>query len=270
MKKSCLRWLLVLVVGAVCLLGAGGCQKTRLIGTINEAGSTTVQPVAEKLAQEFMNRNPDVNIIIQGGGSSEGIRKAAEGSVDLGAASRNIKAEEPELITHLIGHDGIAVIVHPNNPVNGLTREQVIKIFSGEIKNWRELGGSDSEITIVSREGGSGTRACFEEMVMGESQITDKALFEPSNGAVRAQVSTTPSAIGYLSLGYIDNTTKALSIDGVACTVANCKSHLYPIVRPLYFLTKDAPEGIVKAFIEFSLSGDGQKIVVNEGYLSND
>lgn len=270
MKRNIVVWLLVLSLCIITIFTAAGCEQPQLIGTINEAGSTTVQPAAQKLALEFMNRHPNVNIIIQGGGTSVGIAKAADGSVDIGAASSNLKPDDPKLLTYLIGHDGIAIIVHPSNPINSLTKEQVAKIFSGEIKNWRDLGGVDSDITIINRESGSGTRNCFEAMVMGKVQITDKAIVEPSNGAVKDQVSTTPSAIGFLSLGYLDATTKALAIDGVACTIANCKSNQYPIVRPLYFLTRSEPQGIVKAFIEFCQSSDGQKIVVDEGFLSKD
>jgi phosphate transport system substrate-binding protein len=154
--------------------------------------------------------------------------------------------------------------------LNNLDKEILVKVFSGEIKNWRELGGDDIPITLISREEGSGTRACFEDMVMEQTEISDEAIFEPSNGAIKAEVSTTPSAIGYLSLGYSDASIKVLSIDGVPCTIENCKSNLYPIVRPLYFLTKGESAGIVKAFIDFSMSKDGQKIVVDEGYLSKD
>ena len=267
MKKLKFNWFSVLLVFAIAVF-FGGCSGQNLVGTINEAGSTTVQPVAEKLAQEFMNRNPGVNIIIQGGGSDVGISKATEGSIDLGAASRDLKPSENELKAYLIGHDGIAVIIHPSSTINNLTKDQVVKIFSGQITNWRDVGGQDSAITIVSREGGSGTRTSFEQLVMGQAQITDKAILEDSNGDVRSRVSTTPSAIGYLSLGYLDSSIRALSINGVDCTIQNCKSGQYPVVRPLYFLTKGQPSTIVKAFIDFSQSGDGQKIVVNEGYLS--
>jgi phosphate transport system substrate-binding protein len=267
MKKLGIVLVLLLLVPA---LFSAGCGKEELVGTINEAGSTTVQPVADKLALEFMNRNPDVNVIIQGGGSGEGITKTAEGTVDLGAASRSLKTSEPALKVHLIGHDGIAVIVHPSNPINNLNKSLLIKVFSGEVKNWKELGGDDIPITLISREEGSGTRACFEDMVMGATEISDAAIFEPSNGAIKSEVSTTPSAIGYLSLGHTDASIKVLSIDGVPCTIENCKTSQYPIVRPLYFLTKEDPSGIVKAFIEFSQSKDGQKIVRDEGYLSKD
>ena len=237
--------------------------------TITEAGSTTVQPVAEMLGNAFMAKNPDVYITIQGGGSSVGIKSAANGTVDIGAASRELKPDEPKLVTHLLARDGIAIIVHPDNSINGLTREQIVNIFSGEITDWSDFGGNGT-ITVVSREEGSGTRAAFEEMVMGKDgpMITDTAILQPSNGAIRTSVSTTPLAIGYFSLGYLDDSVKALAIDGVACTPDSCKSGSYPVVRPLYFLTKDVPIGLVKEFIDFCLSSEGQEIVEKEGYLS--
>lgn len=261
-------WFLIPFAGLVLVaLALGGCSQG-VSGTITEAGSTTVQPVAEKLAATFMQKNPGITITIQGGGTSVGIKSAADGTVDIGAASRELKADEPKLITHLLARDGIAVIVHPGNPVPGLTKDQVIKIFSGEITDWSQVGGGSGTITVVSREEGSGTRTAFEEMVMGKTLITAKAILQPSNGAIRTAVSTAPLSIGYLSLGYLDKTVKALAIDGVACTVENSKNGKYPIVRPLFFLTKAQPTGLVKAFIDFCLGSEGQKIVEQEGYLS--
>jgi len=262
------KWLFLVPVTSLVLavLVLGGCQSVS--GTITEAGSTTVQPVAEKLAAAFKDKNPDVTITIQGGGSSVGVKSAADGTVDIGAASRELKSDEPKLVTHLLARDGIAIVVHPDNSVTGLTKDQIIKIFAGEITDWSEVGGSSGTITVVAREEGSGTRGAFEEMVMGKTLITDKAILQPSNGALRTSVSTTPLAIGFLSLGYIDSTVKPLAVDGVACTQENCKSGKYPIVRPLYFLTKEQPTGLVKAFIDFCTSSEGQKIVQDEGYLS--
>jgi phosphate transport system substrate-binding protein len=144
----------------------------------------------------------------------------------------------------------------------------VVKIFAGEITNWNQLGGASAVITVISREEGSGTRTAFEELVMGKTLITAKAILQPSNGALRTAVSTTPLSIGYLSLGYLDNTVKALSIDGVAPTAENSKSGKYPVVRPLYFLTKEQPTGLVKDFIDFCLGSEGQMIIEKEGYLS--
>lgn len=242
-------------------------------GTISLAGSTTVQPVAEKLGEAFKAANPDVQIDVQGGGSSVGVKSAGEGTVDIGNASREIKDSEidtyPDLVIHTIARDGIAIVVNPGVTVDGLTRADVQAIFAGEITNWSEVGGPDKAIVVVSREEGSGTRAAFEEMVMGEEAvIVDTAILQPSNGAVKTTVSTTDDAIGFLSFGYLDASVKAVDIDGVKATVDNAKSGTYPIVRPLNMLTNGEPTGVVKAFLDFVMSAEGQAVVEEEGYLS--
>jgi len=263
------RWLFLISVTVLVLaaLVLGGCAQSAS-GIVTEAGSTTVQPLAEKLAAAFKEKNPDITVTIQGGGSGVGIKSAADGTVDIGAASRELNPDEPKLVKHLLARDGIALVVHPSNSVTGLTKDQIVQIFAGEITDWSEVGGSNGTITVIAREEGSGTRGAFEEMVMGKTLITDKAILQPSNGALRTSMSTTPLAIGFLSLGYVDSTVKALTVDGVAPTPENCKSGKYPIVRPLYFLTKEQPTGSVKAFIDFCTSSEGQEIVQDEGFLS--
>jgi phosphate transport system substrate-binding protein len=175
---------------------------------------------------------------------------------------------EEDLVKHLIGQDGIAIIVHPSNPVEELTIEQVVHVFSGEVNNWSEFGCLDDDLTAVMQAKGSGARVAFEDMVMGENPVTENVVIEKSNADLRTIVSINPQAIGYLSLGFIDNSIKPLAINGVGCTPKNCRSGAYPIVRPLYFLTKDEPRGIVEEFIRFSRSREGQSIVTGEGYLS--
>ena len=235
---------------------------------ITEAGSTTVQPLAEKCARVFMSQNPDVTITIQGGGSSVGVKSADDGTVDIGAASRELKESEPALVTHLLAKDGIAIACHPSNTITGLTKEQVKEIYAGNITNWSEVGGPDREIHIVAREEGSGTRTAFEEMVMSDDTlITKTAILQPSNGALRTTVSSDEQAIGFLSFGYLDSSVKSIPIDGVEATKENALNGSYPIVRPLYFLTKEQPTGAVKEFIDFCLSTDGQKIAEEEGYI---
>ncbi len=153
-------------------------------------------------------------------------------------------------------------------PVSDLTVEQVRDIFSGKITNWKDFGGDDQNIIVVSREEGSGTRAAFEEMVMGEDAlIAASAILQASNGAIRTTVSTTPYSIAYLSFGYLDDTVKSISIDGVAPTEPNAADGSYPIVRPLNMLTNGEPAGMVKAFLDFILSEAGQKLVVEDGYI---
>lgn len=240
--------------------------------TISISGSTTVQPLAEKLAEAFMTENTGVRIDVQGGGSSVGVKAAGEGTSDIGMASREIKeseiAEFPNMKIFVIARDGIAIVAHPDIPVGDLTVEPVRDIFSGKVTNWKDLGGEDQNIIVVSREEGSGTRGAFEEMVMGEDAlIAATAILQPSNGSVRTTVSTTPNSIGYISFGYLDDTVKSISIDGVAPTEPNAADGSYPIVRPLNMLTNGEPDGAVKAFLDFILSDAGQKLVVEDGYI---
>jgi phosphate transport system substrate-binding protein len=243
-------------------------------GKLSLAGSTTVQPLAEVLAEAFMELNPDLVIEVQGGGSSGGVTSAGEGTVDIGMASRAIKSSEmdtfPDLQVFTIARDGIAIVTNPGTELPSLSIAQVRDIFAGEITNFSEVGGPDAPITVVSREEGSGTRAAFEELVMEheeEKVITENALLQQSNGQVRTTVATTPNTIGYLSFGFLDESTQPVEIDGVAPTVDNVKNDSYPIARPLNMLTKGAPNDLAQAFLDFILSDAGQEIVA-EDYIS--
>jgi phosphate transport system substrate-binding protein len=244
-----------------------GCSSGSL-GTITENGSTTVQPLAEKLAGAFKAKNPDVNVVIQGGGSAVGIKSVNDGTVDIGAASRELTASDPTLVKHLLARDGIAIIVHPSNTVTNLTKDQVIAIFSGNITNWSQVGGPNKAIDVVAREEGSGTRAAFQDLVMGTTLVKADAILQSSNGALKIAVSNDPQAVGFLSIGYIDSSVKALAMNGVPATEENAKNGTYPIVRPLYFLTKTQPTGILKDFIDFCTGPDGQKVVAEEGFIT--
>ncbi|MGC9393512.1 MAG: phosphate ABC transporter substrate-binding protein PstS family protein [Anaerolineae bacterium] len=240
---------------------------------ISVAGSTTVQPLAEKLAEEFAAANPDVKIDVAGGGSSAGVKAAGDGTADIGAASREIKDEEkttyPDIVIFEIARDGIAVVVHPEVPIDTLTKDQVRDIFAGVITNWSEVGGENQPITVISREEGSGTRGAFEEMVMGDdAAITDQAIFQDSNGKVRTTVASTPNSIAYLSFGYLDDSVYAVAIDSVEATEANALSGAYPVVRPLNMVTLGEPTGVVKTWLDWIISDAGQEIVTEQGYLA--
>lgn len=259
---------LLILTGALAVSTlALGCGRN-LSGTISEGGSTTVQPLAQALADEFMSRNPDVSITIAGGGTAAGIKGADEGTFDIGGASRDLKSGEPALVKHLLAKDGIGIITSKSNAVAGLTKAQVVGIFKGTITNWQEVGGSNHSITVFVRESGSGTRTAFQELVMGSENITASALESTSSGAIKQAVAGDPNAIGFESLAYVDSSIKALAIDGVAATQADAKDGSYPIVRPLYFLTNEEPTGLVKDFIDFCLSADGQEIVADNGYIA--
>jgi phosphate transport system substrate-binding protein len=246
-----------------------------LSGQIQLAGSTTVQPLAEVLAEAFMADHPDVMIEVQGGGSSVGVTSAGEDTVDIGNASRNVKESEfeefPELQVFTIAYDGIAIVTNLDLELPTLSIDQVKAIFAGEITNYSEVGGPDAEIVVVSREEGSGTRAAFEELVMEsgdeEAQITEDALLQQSNGQVRTTLSTTPDSIGFLSFGFLDESVNTVAIDGVDPTVANVKNGSYPIFRPLNMLTNGEPGDLAKAYLDFILSDEGQAIVA-EDYIS--
>jgi len=242
-----------------------------LSGKISITGSTTVQPLAEKLAEQFMAANPDVTIEVTGGGSSVGVKAAGEGTADIGNASREVSTDEktqyPNMKVYVIARDGIAIIVSPDSPMTDLTVDQVRDIFSGKITNWKDVGGPDAAIIVVSREEGSGTRTAFEEMVMGKDVlITENAILQNSNGSVRTAVATTPNSVGYLSFGYLDNSIKALNLNGIVPTEENASNGTYPVVRPLNMLTNGEPQGVVKAFLDYVLGSEGQALVRTEGY----
>jgi phosphate transport system substrate-binding protein len=235
--------------------------------TITEGGSTTVQPVAELLAEAYMEKNPGVTVDIKGGGSSVGISSAMNGIVDIGAVSRELTEKESSMLTGIfvLAKDGIAIIVHPTQTISELTMQKIQDIYSGNITNWSEVGGEDREIHVIAREEGSGTRSAFEEMVMhiqdGGPLIINTAILQSSNGAIRTTVAGDEDSIGFLSFGYLDSSVKALSIDGVEPTVENALSGSYPVVRPLLFVTRGESKGQVKDFIDFCLGPEGQEIV---------
>ncbi|WPX08829.1 phosphate ABC transporter substrate-binding protein PstS family protein [Anaerocellum danielii] len=244
-----------------------------LSGRIMIAGSTSVQPLADELAKYFMQQYPKVSIEVQGGGSSVGIKSAIQGIVDIGTSSRELTSDEAKNLTSKgwheikIAEDGIAVIVHKSNPVSNLTIDQISDIFSGKIKNWKEVGGKDANIVVVTREEGSGTRGAFEEIVMGKAKITDSAIVQPSTGAVKTTVSQDENAIGYISLGVLDSTVKGVKVEGVDPTEKNVKLGKYKIKRPFLFLVSKNPNKVTKAFVDFVLSDEGQAIVA-KNYIS--
>lgn len=263
---------------------AAGCSKTetqentepeqgaatkQLSGTLTIAGSTSVQPFSEVVAEEFMAKNPEVQVNVQGGGSSQGIEAAISGAADIGSSSRELKDEEKsQLVETRIALDGIAIVVHKDNPVGALSREQVKNIYLGNITNWKEVGGSDTAITVVSREEGSGTLDAFLSLVMDKEEITDKAIIQNSTGAVRTAVAGDKNGIGFISLAKVNEEVKALDIDGVKATVENIKSDTYKLYRTFLYVTKSEPEGLSKAFIDFVMSDEGQNLMVEEGAIS--
>lgn len=251
---------------------AGADSTVALSGEISVVGSTTVQPLAEVLGEAFEALNPEITIIVSGGGSSVGVKSAGDGSAQIGMASRHIKSSEydefPGIVVHTIANDGIAIVVEPGVTVDVLTMDQCRDIFSGAVTNWNQVGGPDMPIIVVSREEGSGTRGAFEELVLGEEALmAESAILQPSNGAVRTTCSTTPGAVAYLSFGYLDPSVNTIAIDGADPTPENVANGSYPVSRPLNMITSGEPQGAVAAWLSFITSEDGQAIVVAEGYL---
>jgi phosphate transport system substrate-binding protein len=279
MIKRILSVGLILMMGLFSLIGCGGGQETAveddapeeiLSGKIIIAGSTSVQPLSEEIASAFMNKYPEVSVEVQGGGSSVGVKSAANKVADIGAASREIKESEKSygLDEYVIAKDGIAVIVNLGCGVDNLNMEQIKRIFIGEITNWNTVGGSDADIIVVSREEGSGTRGAFVEITGAEGDegdmTTANALVQPSTGAVKQTVANTPDSIGYISLGALDDTVKSLKVEGVESTNENILNNSYKIARPFNYLTNGEISEVVQTYIDFVFSAEGQEIVAKE------
>lgn len=264
---------LFMVLALVAACGGSSENAANESTTIIMSGSTTVQPLAEKFTEAYMADHANVRIDVQGGGSSVGVKAAGQQTAQIGMASREVKESEftefPGINVFAVARDGIAIIGNPDVTIDNLTIEQIKGIFGGTITNWKEVGGDDANIIVASREEGSGTRTAFEELVLGEEVLmTEKAILQPSNGSIRTTVSTTPHSISYLSFGYLDDTIKTISVEGVAPTEANASNDTYPVVRPLNMITFGEPTGELKAFVDFMLSDAGQAIVVAEGYIA--
>ncbi len=258
-----------LIVFLIALLLAGGCNSSSQTSSrpLCIAGSTSVQPFAEKLAEIYMRRHPGTRIDVQGGGSSAGIYAATNGAADLGASSRELLGAEKKLIEIPIAYDGIAIIVHPSNPLTNITLAQIRRIFTGAVTNWRALGLPPHAMDVITREEGSGTREAFEHLVMGKQEITPTALVQDSNGSVREIVAGDPYSLGFISAGLVDNRVKALAINGVLPIRENIKNHTYKLVRRFLLVARTKPAGPAEAFIHFILGPNGQKILEKEGLV---
>lgn len=240
-------------------------------GTIKIAGGTAHIPVMKEVAKRIMSINPDIQISIAGGGSGVGIKLVGEGLVDIGNSGRKPTDEEIKkykLKMFKWAIDGVGIIVNPKNKVKALTKAQVIDIFSGKIDNWKVLGGVDKDINVYTRDKASGTRAVFWKKALGKGEITSKANFVVSNGAMKSAISRNPYGIGYVSVGYIDETVAPAAFDGVVPTLENVKQGKYPIARGLYSNTKGDPKGLIKKLIDYLLTPEGQKIVESKGLIA--
>lgn len=262
LAAACLLGLLTLAGVWGCKSGSGGAAHGVCI-----AGSTSVQPFAEKLSEIFMHQHPEIRVDVQGGGSSAGIQAATQGAANLGASSRELLGPEKQLIEIPIAYDGIAVIVHPANSLTDLSVEQLRQIFTGKLTNWRDLALPPREIDAINREEGSGTREAFELLVMDKAEVSPAAMVQDSNGAVREIVAGDPNSIGYISAGLVDNRVKAVTIEGVRPTAENIKNHSYKLRRRFLLVSREAPTSTCKQFVDFVLSPQGQQILEKEGLV---
>lgn len=250
--------------------------------TITISGSTTVLPIVQKAADQYMATHPDADIQVSGGGSGVGIQAIGAKTVDIGMSSREVTKDEmkkyPEFVVTPVAQDGIAVIVNPANTLKYITLDQVKKIYLGKTTKWTEISGAEvpgtnNQIVVVGRDSASGTRTYFDETVLGKATPTSKMLEKNSNGAVLQTVAQTPGSVGYVSIGFVSKDVNALPIwynadKIIAPSLDNVKTKTYPVSRELYVITNGQPAGLAGDFIKYILSPDGQKIVSDEGYVT--
>lgn len=274
-----------MVVAVLCLLivtalvGCGGQtaqqgtdnKVQQLSGNVTAVGSTALQPLAEQAATQFMAKNPNVKVVVQGGGSGTGLTQVAQGAAEIG--NSDIFAEEKsgidasQLTDHQICVVGMAAVVNPDIKIDNLTKQQLVDIFTGKITNWKDVGGSDQKIVLVNRPKASGTRATFKKYALGNAEEA-AGIEEDSSGTVRKIIKETPGAIGYLALSYLDGSVKAVSLDGVAPTKENITTGKFPVWAYMHSYTKGKPTGATEAFLNYMMSDEVQKNIVPQlGYI---
>jgi phosphate transport system substrate-binding protein len=259
--------LIVVIIAILYIMIHPGAESHR----IDIVGSTSVQPLAEKLVTEYLKNHSDISINIQGGGSGLGIRSTQEKIADIGMSSVNLSSDENKNIsTLLLGNDGIVVCVNKANPINDLSTEQLKNIFNGNITNWKELGGSNSKIHVTSREDGSGTRQMFESTILNKTKLKDNAAIQSSTGAIEQSVSTDKDAIGYVSYISLKDDIKALAIDGVTISENNINNKHYKLQSPFFFLIHNKENKQVKDFLNWVLSSESMKIIKQEKIIIPD
>jgi phosphate transport system substrate-binding protein len=245
-------------------------------GNVVIKGSTTVLPIAQKVAEAYMKDNPEVRISISGGGSGNGIKALIDGMTDIADSSRFIKDKEVKLavengqypVPFAVAYDCIVPVVHPTNPAKDISMDQLKAVYQGQIKNWEELGGPDKEIAVISRDTSSGTYEVWEKKVMRKERVYPGALLQASNGAIVQAVSKNEYAIGYVGIGYLNESVKALTVNGVTGSAETTLNGTFPISRPLYMFTRGWPTGDTLNFINYVLHPEkGQKLVGAAGFV---
>ncbi|NJL12599.1 MAG: phosphate ABC transporter substrate-binding protein [Microscillaceae bacterium] len=260
-------------------IGLSACHRNE--NFIKIKGSDSVLPISQKEAEIYMQTSPKAAITVTGGGSGVGIASLIDGTTHIAMSSREIKVAEKlrlkdlnkTLRERIVAYDALAIVVHPGNPVSKITREQIEKIYTGKVKNWKELGGADQEIVAYARETSSGTYEYFKEALLGNREYDASVLSMTSNGAIIQSARQTPGAIGYIGLAYINNTVKSLEVsfdqgkNYIAPTFENAKKKIYPVSRPLYYYYTDIYEGRAAPFLNFVFSEKGQNIIKEIGYV---
>ena len=270
----------LLLMGAILMVGLGN-QRIYANKMVQVKGSDTLLSISQYIAEKYMEKNKNARIAVTGGGSGVGISSLLNGTADIGMASRNIKESEIikskekglELEEVIMGYDGITIVTNKENSIKNLSSESLGKIYRGEIKNWKEVGGTDGEIVVLSRDSSSGTHEFFKDHIIrkgkakGTEEYYEKTLYLPSNEAIKQEIQSNKNAIGYLGMGYVDNGVKSLDIDSISATKENVLSKKYPIAREIYWYVSKNRTGDTKTIVEYALSPEGQKIVSDEGFV---
>jgi phosphate transport system substrate-binding protein len=273
------KWQVVVVLSlAAVLCGASGhiaAQESEDSAVIQMVGSTTVGPIADAYAEYFKDKG--IKISVTKNGSGDGAKALVDGLCDIADMSRFMKEKEFKAavengvmpVAHVMAMDGVCVIVHPSNPVKALTTEQIRNIYKGEITNWKELGGADQNIVVISRDTNSGTYETFEGLVMNKEKMAGSVEYVASNPHAKARVESTPGAVAYVGLGFVDNKVVALTVDGIAPNRKTIAAGVYPVSRPLFFFTNGYPKLGSKVFtiVTFHLTEEGQKIIEEKGFV---
>ncbi len=261
----------IVFIAAFCLMAGNAWADNLVI-----KGSTTVLPIAQKVSEAYMQENPNTKISISGGGSGNGIKALIDASTDIAMSSRFIKQSEVELavqkgnypVPHAVAYDCIIPVVHPDNKVKNLSLAQLKAMYKGEIKNWKDVGGADHPVVIISRDTSSGTYEVWSEKVLQKDRVFPGALLQASNGAIVQAVSKNKNAVGYIGLGYLDDSVKAVTVDKVEGSVETTLNGTYPVSRALFMFTPGWPEGKTAQFLNFLKDPDkGQKHVAEIGFV---
>lgn len=272
-----------LILSALLVVGAMGISKNleARSSIVQIKGSDTILNASQAIAEKYMGENRKARIAVTGGGSGVGISSLINKTTDIAMASRNIKEKELKLANErginvdeiVVGYDGITIIANKENPVKDIDDKTLGKVFRGEITNWKELGGEDATIVVLSRDSSSGTHEFFKEHIVRENNSNSKqeygakTLYMPSNQAIKQEVIANKYAIGYIGMGYMDNSVESLKVDGVEPTKENILNKSYPIAREVYWYTAKERDGVVKGLVDYAISPQGQAIIEEEGFV---